>query len=319
MHFLKNNLKLAIFALCCFSTVFTANSSVCLQAQLLRELPENARGIGVDDKTGEFIPLDLLFNDERGNRIGLGKFFKQGKPIILTLNYSDCPGLCIAQLDNLVANLREPLGKDLGERFEIVTVSIDPTEKFTKARDTKTKYVGLLRDTKAEESWHFLTGEQQQITKLAKAVGFKYSYDKANNRYSHAAVTYFLSPEGRVCRYFVSLGVEPDQMKLAIAEAGKGQLNETMSDSFVQLCYMYDPEANRYATDARRVMAFGGAAFILMVVGLTAPFWFSRGAAKVPTTTVEGLNLETNSYIEEAENAKRPASSDHHPSKDTHE
>ncbi len=319
MYLSKNLLTVAVFALCCLNTVCTVGSSVHLQAQLLRDLPENARGIGVDDKVGEFIPLDLIFNDERGNKVGLGKFFKKGKPIILTLNYSDCPGLCIAQLDNLVANLREPLGKDMGERFEIVTVSIDPTEKFTKARDTKSKYVGLLRDTKAEQSWHFLTGEQQQITKLANAVGFKYSYDKANNRYSHAAVTYFLSPEGRICRYFVSLGVEPSQMKLAIAEAGKGQLSETMSDSFVQLCYMYDPEANRYAADARKVMAFGGAAFILMLVGLTAPFWFSRGAAKAPTTAAEGLNLDANSYINNAEHAVRPASSDHHPSKDTHE
>lgn len=273
----------------------------------------------MEDKVGEFVPLDLVFSDERGNKVGLGKFFKQGKPIILTLNYSDCPGLCIAQLDNLVANLREPFGQELGERFEIVTVSIDPTENFVKASGTKAKYVGLLRDTKADSAWHFLTGEQQQITKLANSVGFKYTYDKVNRRYNHAAVTYFLSPEGRVCRYFVSLGVEPDQMKLAVAEAGKGKLNETISDAFVQLCYMYDPEANRYATDARRVMAFGGAAFILMVAGLTAPFWFSRGAAKAPIATEEGLNSDANRYINPGTTLSDHPTPDHSPLKDTHE
>ena len=305
--------------LCCFSTVMPMSGSAIVRAQLLRDLPENAQNIGVEDKVGEFVPLDLLFTDERGNKIGLGKFFKKGKPIVLTLNYSDCPGLCIAQLDNVVANLRDSLGDELGERFEIVTVSIDPTESYTKARDTKAKYVGLLRETQAEKSWHFLTGEQQQIAKLAKAVGFKYSYDKANKRYSHAAVTYFLSPEGRVCRYFVSLGVEPEQMKLAIAEAGKGQLNETMSDAFIQLCYMYDPDANRYATDARRIMAFGGAAFMLMVVGLTAPFWFSRGAAKAPTASTEGLKSDTNGYIDLEAGADCSAKPEHGPLKDTHE
>ncbi len=307
-----------VCTLCCLSTVAPFGTSSKLQAQLLRELPDNARGIGVDDKVGEFVPLDLLFTDERGNKIGLGKFFKKGKPIVLTLNYSDCPGLCIAQLDNLVANLRGSLGEELGERFEIVTVSIDPTEKFSKARDTKAKYTGLLRDTSAEESWHFLTGEQQQISKLANAVGFKYTYDKANNRYSHAAVTYFLSPEGRVCRYFVSLGLEPDQVKLAIAEAGKGQLNESISDAFIQLCYMYDPDANRYATDARRVMAFGGAAFMIMLVGLTAPFWF-RGAAKAPTAKTEGLKADANGYIEQEAGADRTANPEHGPLKDTYE
>ncbi len=290
-----------------------------VRGQLVTDLPEAARGISVVDKVGEFVPLDLLFTDERGNEISLGKFFKKDKPIILTLNYSDCPGLCIAQLDNLVSNLREPLGQDLGERFEIVTVSIDPTEKPSKARDTKAKYVGLLRDTKAEQSWHFLTGGQQQITKLANAVGFKYSYDKVNKRYSHAAVTYFLSPDGRVCRYFVSLGLEPQQMKLAISEAGKGKLNESISDTFIQMCYMYDPDANRYSADARSAMALGGGAFVLMMVGLTAPFWFSRSAAKAPTAQVGLLNSDKNSYSEADANRTDVNSPDQSPMKDTHE
>lgn len=288
-------------------------------AQLLTDLPEAARGIDVEDKVGEFIPLDLIFTDERGNQIGLGKFFKKNKPIILTLNYSDCPGLCIAQLDNLVSNLREPWGRDLGERFEIVTVSIDPTEKFTKARETKAKYVGLLRDTKAEEAWHFLTGDQQQIAKLAKAVGFKYTYDKVNKRFSHAAVTYFLSPDGRLCRYFVSLGLEPQQMKLAIAEAGKGELSESISDSFIQMCYMYDPDANRYSADARSAMALGGGAFLLMLVGLTAPFWFGRSAAKAPSATAEGLNSAESSYIKIDATSLETNSPEHGPRKDTQE
>jgi protein SCO1/2 len=318
MHPYKFWLTMTVCALCCFSPEFTGRSSTHVEGQLLKELPESARGIAVLDKVGEFVPLDLLFTDERGNQIGLGKFFKKNKPIILTLNYSDCPGLCIAQLDNLVANLREPWGQDLGERFEIVTVSIDPTEKFTKARDTKAKYVGLLRDTKAEESWHFLTGEQQQITKLANAVGFKYTYDKANKRYSHAAVTYFLSPDGRVCRYFVSLGLEPQQMKLAIAEAGKGKLNESISDSFIQMCYMYDPEANRYSADARSAMALGGGVFVLMLVGLTAPFWFGR-AAKAPIAKSEGLHSTENSYIQSEANSSDIKSPNNSPMKDTHE
>jgi protein SCO1 len=318
MHIIRLLSTFSVCALCCLSTEFSASSSSAVRGQLVTDLPDAARGIGVDDKVGEFIPLNLLFTDERGNEVSLGKFFKKNKPIILTLNYSDCPGLCIAQLDNLVANLREPFGQDLGDRFEIVTVSIDPTEKFTKARDSKAKYVGLLRDTKAESAWHFLTGEQRQITQLANAVGFKYTYDKTNKRYSHAAVTYFLSPDGRICRYFLSLGLEPQQLKLAIAEAGKGQLDESITDSFVQMCYMYDPEANRYSADARSAMALGGGAFLLMLVGLTAPFWFARSAAKAPTAPTEGLKSAENGYIDE-EGIRSTNSPDLGPMKDTHE
>jgi protein SCO1 len=240
------------------------------------ELPTNAVGIDVEDKVGEFIPLDLIFKDERGNGLGLGKYFKKGKPVVLTLNYSDCPGLCIAQLDNLVDTLKAGSAKGLGDRYEIVTVSIDPTESHDKAAKTKQKYVGLLPDTKANEAWHFLTGKQSEIAALADAVGFRYSYDRLNKRYNHPAATYFVSEDGRICRYLLSLGVEPQQFDLAVAEAGEGKLTSSVADAIIQFCYMYDPEANRYSASARRMLAFAAAAFCLMLIGCTAPFWFSK-------------------------------------------
>ncbi len=250
-----------------------------VHGQVADELPPMARGIAVEDKVGQFVPLELMFADEDGNPVGLRKFFKQDKSIILTLNYSDCPGLCIAQLDNLVATLRAMDGAGLGEQFEIVTVSIDPTESPDKAARTKAKYVGMLRGTSAEANWHFLTGKQAEITKLAGAVGFRYTYDKVNKRYNHPAATYFVSSDGRICRYLLSLGVEPEQLKLAVAEAGEGKLTYSLSDAFVQLCYMYDPDLNRYSASAKRLLAFAGAAFVLLMTGFTAPFWFARRTA----------------------------------------
>lgn len=258
--------------LACFCTL----PAVARGQMLADDLPSNAVGIDVEDKVGEFIPLDLIFEDERGNRIGLGKFFKNGKPIVLTLNYSDCPGLCIAQLDNLVDTLKAGSAKGLGERFEIVTVSIDPTESNEKASRTKEKYVGLLTDTKASTAWHFLTGKQSEIASLANAVGFRYTYDRLNKRYNHPAATYFISEDGRVCRYLLSLGVEPQQFDLAVAEAGEGKLTSSVADAIIQFCYMYDPDANRYSASAKRLLAFAAAAFCLMLVGCTAPFWFSK-------------------------------------------
>ncbi len=255
-------------------------------AQLLKnELPPSAQAIDIEDRVGEFVPMGLIFKDERGNAVGLGKYFKQGKPIVMTLNYSDCPGLCVAQLDMLVETLRGLNGGGIGQDFEILTVSIDPKETPDKAGRTKSKYTGLLRGTQAESGWHFLTGKQQDIAALADSVGFKYSYDRVNNRYNHAAATYFISSDGRICRYFVSLGSEPDQFKLAIAEAAEGKLTRSLADMFIQMCYMYDPQANRYTASARRMMAFGGAAFTMLLLGFTAPFWFAR---RQRTDQIEG-------------------------------
>lgn len=257
-------------------------------AQLLKEeLPPAAQSINVENRVGEFIPLDLVFKDERGQAVGLGKYFKQGKPIVLTLNYSDCPGLCVAQLDMLVETLRDLSGAAISDDFDILTVSIDPTESPEKAARSKAKYAGLLSGDGAQKGWHFLTGKQADIAKLADSVGFRYSYDRANKRYNHAAATFFLSNDGRICRYLLSLGAEPQQFQLAISEAAEGKLTRTFSAAITQMCYMYDPDANRYTASARRMLALAAGAFVLLLTGFTAPFWFS-GRARTDLTAVAG-------------------------------
>jgi len=219
-----------ITLLICISTGVAREARAQL---LLDDLPQNAKGIDVEDRVGEFVPLNLVFKDERGQSVGLGKYFKKGRPIVLTLNYSDCPGLCIAHLDNLVSTLREFHSDGLGTDFEIVTVSIDPNESPDKASRTKMKYVGMLQHENSTEGWHFLTGDSANIKALAKSVGFKYTYDRANKRYNHPAATYFLSEDGRICRYLLSLGVEPDQFQLAIGEAKSGILTSSVADAII--------------------------------------------------------------------------------------
>lgn len=284
-----SNLMLAFLAMAVALLPGSARAQI-----LLNDLPEAARGIDVEDRVGEFIPLNLMFRDERGTAIPLARFFKQDKPIVLTMNYSDCPGLCMAQLNNLVDTLREMNGSGLGEKFEMISVSIDPTESHTKAAMTKQKYVSLLREAGAEKGWHFLTGEQKSITELAQALGFHYTYDKASKRYSHASVTYFISPEGRICRYFLSLKEEPEQFKFALNDAGEGKLGTSLSDTFVQMCYSYDPLANRYTADARRLLSFAAGAFALLLLGFTAPFWFA-GRNKV----VQPLDTDPSNQVGE--------------------
>lgn len=177
-------------------------------------------------------------------------------------------------------------GAELGDDFEILTVSIDPLESPEKAARTKAKYTGLLSGDGPQRGWHFLTGKQADIAKLADAVGFRYSYDKANQRYNHAAATYFLSADGRICRYLVSLGVEPQQFQLAIAEAAEGKLTRSFADTIIQMCYMYDPEANRYTASARRMLALAAGAFVVLLTGAVVPFWFA-GKSRKPQASAD--------------------------------
>ncbi|MBX3420719.1 MAG: SCO family protein [Pirellulaceae bacterium] len=258
------------------------------QSPLGDDLPANAANIKVEDRVGDFLPLELSFRDDQGRAVRLSHFFDNGKPVVLTLNYSDCPGLCMAQLENMVETLRTSDAAGLGTDYQMISVSIDPREDYHKAARTKAKYTGLLPGTRADAGWHFLVGNQPEITSLAKALGYYYTYDAANDRFNHPAVTYFVSSQGRICRYLVDLGIEPDQFRLAVGEAAEGKLTRSLADVFVQFCYYYDPQANRYSADARRVMALGGAAFAVLLLGCTAPFWFS--SKKEPTSTPQHVS-----------------------------
>lgn len=244
-------------------------------------------GLGSDvrvvDKVGEFIPQELKFRNEQGQPVKLEQYFNQDKTILLTLNYSDCPGLCIAQLENLVATLKGIDGQGLADSFEILTVSIDPSEQPEKAARTKAKYTEQLKSSNAKEGWHFLVGDQPEIEALAKSLGYYYTYDKQNNRFNHPAVLYFVSSNGRLCRYLADLGVEPKQLQLAVSEASEGKLNRSLAETFIQYCYSYDPAKNRYSADAKRIMAVGFTSFAVLMGGFLAPFWF--GNKKTPNVT----------------------------------
>ena len=57
-------------------------------------LPPQLEGIGIEERLGRQIDLDLQFTNERGYQIPLRSFFHKDKPVILNLVYYACPMLC---------------------------------------------------------------------------------------------------------------------------------------------------------------------------------------------------------------------------------
>ena len=51
------------------------------------------------------VPLDLVFRDEAGNTVRLADYF-HGKPVVLSLVYYRCPGLCTMTLNGMVKSFR---------------------------------------------------------------------------------------------------------------------------------------------------------------------------------------------------------------------
>src|SRR5262245_23325710 len=67
-------------------------------------MPELLQEVGLDQKLNTQIPLNLTFRDETGRTVKLGDYFGS-RPVILTLNYFECPMLCTEVLNGLTGAL----------------------------------------------------------------------------------------------------------------------------------------------------------------------------------------------------------------------
>jgi len=240
-------------------------------AQVAGQVPTALEDVGVEEHLDAKLPLDLSFRDEKGNEVTLDQYFDGTRPVILTLNYYRCPMLCGLMLNGLVDGLRE-VDWTPGAEFEMVTVSINPLETPELAGQKKQNYLNYFERPAAGRGWHFLTGRNDDISRLAETVGFRYAYDAEQDQYAHAAVIFVCSPDGRVVRYLYGIEYPPKHLRLALLEASQGEIGSPF-DRIVLYCYHYDPANRRYAPVAMNIMRVGGGATALILGGSLATFW----------------------------------------------
>jgi len=260
-------------------------------ADRMEELPSELEGVGVTEKLETKIPLELSFRDETGRAVKLAEYF-DGKPVILTLNYSSCPMLCNLQLNGLVDSL---IGVPLsaGKDFRLVTVSLDPAETTERSIQSKKKYTMQYGREGAQQGWHFLTGEEPNIRALADSVGFGYRYLPERQEYLHSAAFIFITPDGRVSRYLYGVKFDSNTLRMAILETGEGKVGSIM-DQVILFCFKYDPQTGKYSLMAVRVMQLGAALTVLGLACMLGIFWrrefrrggvYARGHAKEKDST----------------------------------
>jgi len=224
--------------------------------------PELLKDVGVDQKLNDSVPLNLTFRDEHGRTVPLSQYFQSGKPVILTLVYYSCPMLCTQVLNGLDRSL-ENISLNIGKDFNVVTVSIDPTEKPVLAEAKQALYTGMYGRPGAAEGWHFLVGDEPQIDQLAKTVGFRYAYDPDSHQYAHASVIMVLTPEGKISRYFYGISYPQRDLRLGLVDASAGKIGSPV-DAILLYCYHYDPHTGKYGLMINRIIQAAG----LLTVGL---------------------------------------------------
>ena len=233
--------------------------------------PPELKGVEITEHLNGQIPLDLEFVDSAGKKVRLGDYLNGEKPAILTLVYYRCPMLCSLVLNGMIEAIKEiPL--TVGKDFDIVTASIDPRETPTLAKLNKQNHVKEYGRPEAMNGWHFLTGREESIRKLADAVGFGYKYAEDRQEYVHLAVIFVVTPEGRLSRYLYGIKFNPSTVRMALIEAGEGKIGSTM-DRILLSCFHFDAEAGKYNVAAMRVMQAGGLLTLLVLGTVLALYW----------------------------------------------
>lgn len=241
-------------------------------AQLNKQKPKDLNDVGVTERIGEHIPLDLTFANAEGDSIALQELFKNEKPVLLNPVYYECPQLCSMIKEGIYKGVND-LKWSPGTEYNIVTFSIDPTEKTDLAADNKQQYLNKLDRENAEDGWHFLTGNEKNVKQLTEAVGFNYQ-KLQNGEYAHGAAIMFVSPDGKITRYLYGLKFDEFDMRNALYEAADGEIGST-AEQVLLYCYQYDADSNSYVPVAWKIMQIGGFATAL-ILGIFIGFMWIR-------------------------------------------
>jgi protein SCO1/2 len=241
------------------------------------QAPPILREVELRQKLDSQVPLDAEFRDEQGRIVTLGDCMA-GKTTILVMAYFRCPKLCTQVLNDLAAGLTDVLKRtswELDEQFNVVTVSFDDRETPEMATAKKASYVKEYRLPNMDMGWHFLTGRQQSILRLANAVGFQFRYDPKNDLFAHPACIMILTPDGKVSRYFLGLADKTfaRDLRLGLEEASNHKIGTPVIDRIVLSCFYYDPETGKYTMMALNLVRAAGVVTILVLGSALFVMW----------------------------------------------
>ncbi len=233
--------------------------------------PSVLSGVGVDQHLNTQLPLNLTFTDDTGKVVPLATYFGK-RPAILALVYYQCPMLCSEELNGLTSAL-EMVNFRPGRDFNIIVISIDPSEGTDLAAAKKRTYVKRYGHPETADGWHFMTGTQANIDALTKAVGFRYvkipGPDGRLTQFAHASAIQIVTPTGKLAQYYLGVEYSPKDLLLGLDEASSNKIGSPV-DNILTYCYHYDPKTNTHSLIVSRVMQLGG----VLTMGLLGGFMF---------------------------------------------
>lgn len=232
--------------------------------------PAILKDVGIEQRLGSSVPLDVILQDEQGRPVRLGQYFGK-RPVILVLAYYNCPMLCTQVLNGLVSSMRV-LSFDAGKEFEVVTLSFDPRDRPRDAAAKKEPYLREYNRPGAAAGWHFLTGGPGSIDRVASAVGFRYKWDNDLAQFAHASGVFVLTPDGKLSRYFFGIDYAPRDLRLGLIEASNRRIGNPV-DQILLYCYHYDPKVGKYGAVIMNIVRLAGVGAVLLLSTFLVVMW----------------------------------------------
>lgn len=251
--------------------------------------PEQLEGVDIDPHLGDKVSPDLQFTDSNGERVKLGDFFDGERPVVLQLGYYECPMLCGLVFQGLHKVIGET-SLELGADYRVVTVSIDPAEQPSLARNKRRTTMKGLDIAQGDDNWHFMVGESHMIEALADEVGFGFRWVREQQQFAHPAVIMILAPDGTITRYLFGINYDEQTFRLSLVEASEGKVG-SLTDQFLLTCLHYDPSIGSHSVTAMGIMRIGGALTVVALAGVIGYFLWREHRRRVRTQIHTAANV----------------------------
>ena len=260
-------------------------------------LQEARAAAGIDEKTGQKLPPDLVFTDGLGATVRLGDYFDGQRPVIIQLAYYKCPKLCGEISKGMVRSMKS-LAEELkiSDDFQVITISFDSRETPALAAANKEAVVEVLGRTVSKEAvsegWDMLVGDDANIKPLADALGYRFGWIEEVQQYSHPAAVVVVAPDGRISRYLYGTSYDPMTLRLSLVDASQGTISPSLKDVFILNCFDYDPAIGKYTATAYTLMRIAGATTVIVMASVIGFLLIAERRGKLRRMANAGTSIE---------------------------
>lgn len=244
--------------------------------------------IGIEQKLGAPLPLDTQWRDEEGNPVKLGDYFKPGKPVLLAPVFYKCEGTCLLVAEGVLKAVNRQKRLMAGRDFEIVFFSINPKETPELAKGKKNLWVKDYKWPEAKDGWHVLTGRWEDITRLTDAIGFKFDYDKENDRITHPGMILIATPDGRASEYLTGVSYAQKDVFDGLMAASQNEIGRE-TELVLMGCIEIDPKSGQMRLNVERTLQVAGVATALVLFASIAMMAFRYRSKPLTEADLEGF------------------------------